>query len=57
MEYKKPMRKESVGSQYYAFNVPDKNGNFDPSQYEETIKTDTVKTIGTTERTVRADWK
>lgn len=49
MEYKKPMRKESVGSQYYAFNKPDVNGNFDPSQYEDTIKTDTVKQIGTTE--------
>lgn len=49
MEYKKPMRKESVGSQYYAFNKSDVNGNFDPSQYEDTIKTDTVKQIGTTE--------
>lgn len=46
---KKPMMKETVGAQYYAFNTPDKDGNIDYSTYEETIKTEVVKKIGTTE--------
>lgn len=46
---KKPMMKETVGAQYYAFNTPDKDGNIDYSAYEETIKTEVVKKIGTTE--------
>ena len=58
MEKKKPMMKETVGSMYYAFNKPDTNGNFNLNDYEETIKTDVVKKIGTTENgdntTVRA---
>lgn len=49
MKQKRPMIKESVGSQYYAFNTPNESGEFDSSAYEQTIKTDTVKTIGTTE--------
>lgn len=49
MQKKKPMLKESVGAQYYAFNKPADDGNFDPSSYEETIKTEVVKKIGTTE--------
>ena len=61
MQTKKPMIKESVGSQYYAFNTPDESGTFDSSTYEATIKTDTVKSIGTTENaestTVRASGK
>ena len=61
MQTKKPMIKESVGSQYYAFNTPNESGAFDSSTYETTIKTDTVKSIGTTENaestTVRASGK
>lgn len=49
MKQKRPMIKESVGSQYYAFNTPTETGVFNPGEYEQTIKTDTVKSIGTTE--------
>lgn len=49
MQHKKPMIKESVGSQYYAFNTPTEGTDFDSSKYSETIKTDVVKSIGTTE--------
>lgn len=61
MKTKRPMMKETVGSQYYAFNTPDEDGNVDYTNYEDTIKTDVVKQIGTTEngetRTVRASGK
>lgn len=61
MRTKKPMIKESVGAQYYAFNTPDEDGKFNTSAYEETIKTETVKSIGTTENsdstTVKASGK
>lgn len=61
MKTKKPMLKETVGAQYYAFNKPDTDGNVDYSNYEETIRTDVVKSIGTTENgettTVRASGK
>lgn len=46
---KKPMIKETVGSLYYAFNTPTEAGKFNPSTYEGTTKSDTVKNIGTTE--------
>ena len=55
---KKPMIKETVGSLYTAFNTPTEEGEFNPSAYEETIKSDVVKNIGTTENseatTIRA---
>ncbi len=58
MKIKKPMIKETVGSLYTAFNTPTKTGEFDPTTYEETSKSDVVKNIGTTENseatTVRA---
>lgn len=58
MKNKKPMIKETVGSLYVAFNTPTASGEFNPSTYEETIKSDVVKNIGTTENaentTVRA---
>ncbi len=61
MQAKRPMIKESVGAQYYAFNTPSEKGEFDPTKYEETIKTETVKSIGTTENaesaTVKASGK
>lgn len=61
MKTKRPMIKESVGSQYYAFNTPNETGEFDPTTYEPTIKTDTVKSIGTTENgesaTIKASGK
>ena len=61
MTTKRPMIKESVGAQYYAFNTPGENGEFDPESYETTIKTETVKTISTTENaestTVKASGK
>ncbi len=46
---KKPMLKETVGAQYYAFNSPTENGDIDYSSYEDVIKTETVKKIGVTE--------
>lgn len=58
MKNKRPMIKETVGSLYLAFNTPTQTGEFNPSTYEETIKSDVVKNIGTTENaentTVRA---
>lgn len=49
MKSKKPMIKETVGALYTAFNTPTQNGEFNPSAYEETIKCDVVKNIGTSE--------
>lgn len=51
MKTKKPMVKETVGAQYYAFNTPDEKGQFQANSenYEEVIKTEVVKNIGTTE--------
>ncbi len=49
MKTKKPMMKETVGAQYYAFNTPSDDGNVDLSKYEDTVKTEVVKSIGTTE--------
>ena len=40
---KRPMMKETVGAQYYAFNVPDEDGNVDLENYEQTVKTDEKK--------------
>ena len=61
IETKKPMLKETVGAQYYAFNTPDEQGNVNFETYEATIKTEVVKSIGTTENgessTVRASGK
>lgn len=57
MKTKRPMVKETVGSQYYAFNTPSESGEFNPSTYEQTIKTDTVKSIGTTENSESATIK
>lgn len=63
MKTKKPMVKETVGAQYYAFNTPDNEGKFNPDSesYEEVIKTDVVKNIATTENgdstTIRASGK
>lgn len=49
MKTKKPMIKETVGALYLAFNTPTEDGEFDPSTYEETTKSDVVKTITTTD--------
>lgn len=61
MKTKRPMMKETVGAQYYAFNTPDEDGNVDLTAYEDTIKAEVVKQIGTTENgettTVRASGK
>lgn len=57
MKTKRPMIKETVGSQYYAFNTPTEGGEFNSSTYEQTIKTDTVKSIGTTENSESATVK
>ncbi|MGN1302424.1 MAG: major tail protein [Clostridia bacterium] len=58
MQNKKPMLKETVGALYLAFNTPNEKGEFDISTYEETIKSEVVKSISTTENaestTVRA---
>lgn len=58
MEKKKPMIKETVGALYVAFNTPKEDGTFNPEEYEETIKSEVVKKVGTTENgdstTVRA---
>jgi phi13 family phage major tail protein len=61
MKTKRPMIKETVGSLYYAFNIPETNIDFDVTKYEETVKSDVVKNIKTTENaesvTVRASGK
>lgn len=61
MKTKRPMMKETVGAQYYAFNTPGEDGNVNYTTYEDTIKTEVVKQIGTTENgettTVRASGK
>ena len=49
MKNKKPMLKETVGALYLAFNTPTENGEFDIEHYEETIKSEVVKSISTTE--------
>lgn len=59
---KKPMVKESVGAQYYAFNNPGEGVDYDSTKYEEEVtKTETVKNIGITENmettTVKASGK
>ena len=58
METKKPLLKESVGALYLAFNTPNEAGEFDIATYEETSKSEVVKSISTTENaestTVRA---
>lgn len=58
MKTKKPMLKESVGALYLAFNTPNEAGEFDIATYEETSKSEVVKSISTTENaestTVRA---
>lgn len=46
---KKPMLKETVGALYYAFNTPTETGDFNPSAYDATNKSEVVKKIGTTE--------
>ncbi len=48
---KRPKIKETVGALYYAFNVMKLTGEFDPENYEETVKSDVVKTINTTDNT------
>ena len=58
MKTKKPMLKETVGALYLAFNTPGEDGEFDIQTYEETSKSEVVKSINTTENaestTVRA---
>lgn len=58
MKTNKPMLKETVGALYLAFNTPNEKGEFDLSTYEETSKSEVVKSISTTENaestTVRA---
>lgn len=49
MKTKRPMVKETVGALYYAFNNPDEGVEFDISKYNETNKSEVVKTINTTE--------
>lgn len=55
---KKPMLKETVGSLYYAFNTPTESGEYNAETYENPVKSDVVKNIGTTENsentTIRA---
>ncbi len=56
---KRPMLVETVGALYYNFNVPTDIGEYNPNTYEEeVIKSNIVKSIGTTENgestTVRA---
>ena len=49
MVTKRPMIKQTVGALYLAFNTPDEKGEFDLTKFEETIKSEVVKTIDTTE--------
>ncbi len=48
---KRPKIKETVGALYYAFNTMTEEGEFDPENYETTVKSDVVKTINTTDNT------
>lgn len=58
---KKPKIKETVGALYYAFNSMTEAGEYDPENYETTVKSEVVKTITTTDNatttTVRASGK
>lgn len=49
MVTKRPMIKQTVGALYLAFNTPNEKGEFDLTKFEETIKSEVVKTIDTTE--------
>ena len=49
MVTKRPMIKQTVGALYLAFNIPNEKGEFDLTKFEETIKSEVVKTIDTTE--------
>lgn len=49
MNTKRPMVKETVGALYYAFNTKNEQGEFNPSTYETTNRSEVVKKIGTTE--------
>lgn len=56
---KRPMLVETVGALYYDFNIPTEIGEYNPNSYEEeVVKSNVVKSIGTTENgestTVRA---
>ena len=61
IQTKRPMMKETVGAQYYAFNTPTESGEFNPGTYGQTVRTETVKKINTTENqdstTVKASGK
>lgn len=58
---KKPKIKETVGALYYAFNTMTEAGEYDPENYETTVRSEVVKTITTTDNatttTVRASGK
>lgn len=58
---KKPKIKETVGALYYAFNSMTEAGEYDPENYETTVKSEVVKTITTTDNatttTIRASGK
>ncbi len=49
MQTKRPMIKETVGALYLAYNNPETGIEFDLTKYKETIKSEVVKKIGTTE--------
>lgn len=49
MKKNKVFLKLTVGATYLAFNTPTEQGDFDPTTFEETIKSEVVKSIGTTE--------
>lgn len=49
MVTKKPKYKETVGALYYAFNAPESGTDFDISKYSETVKSEVVKNIKTSE--------
>lgn len=55
---KRPKIKETVGALYYAFNQMTETEEFNPKAYEQTVKSEVVKTITTTDNatttTVRA---
>lgn len=54
MKTKRPMIKETVGALYISFNNSEDEEGINPESYEETIKSEVVKKIGTTENSESA---
>lgn len=49
MKKNKSFLKLTVGGAYLAFNTPNESGEYNPATFEETEKSDVIKSIGSTE--------